>query len=141
MIKIDRYLERVQTVLGGNVAVTQEVLDLPEYSLMAENFIIKYVPDYDSFIGNQKVTFESCVVYQTAINLFDYVQENTMKSEQSAYIKTERFEIDLKEKLARLIDRRDELLSELSSEYKDSTEYTPYGFVLSPEYVNPNSML
>lgn len=137
---IDRFEQRVIGLLGGNVAINADIIHLPEYADAAEMRIKRYVPNHAKLTGDKQLIFESCIVYQTAINLFDYTRQNVFKSEQNPYMKTERFENDRGD-VNTLIAMLDELLAQISEQYIAQQNIgSSISFVLTSPVTNSQSV-
>lgn len=88
------FYDRVRAILNiDESALSNEIIDYPEFSKQAEMMVKDKIKDWESFQSEslELLSFESAIIYQTAILLYPQVRiEN--KVEQTTNAKIERFE-------------------------------------------------
>lgn len=89
-------------------------IDYAENAPFAENILKEYVPSWNELEEGKIPLFESAVVYQTAINMYDVYSNGDKKVTQTTSMKIEYFERDVSQIIELLNKKLFEIISKLN---------------------------
>lgn len=100
-------------------------IDYAENAPFAEIILKEYVPNWDKLEEEKIPLFESAVVYQTAINMYDVYRNGDKKVTQTTSMKIEYFERNV----SQFIDFLNKKLFEIINKLNEGTEITGTDFI------------
>lgn len=100
-------------------------IDYAENAPFAENILKEYVPSWNELEEGKIPLFESAVVYQTAINMYDVYRNGDKKVTQTTSMKIEYFERNS----SQFIDFLNKKLFEIINKLNEGTEITGTDFI------------
>jgi len=116
-IVIENKHNRIRTILSvDELDLSTEIIDYPEYNNLAERSVKLKVPNWESLAEDERLIFESCILYKTAELLIPYclATANSVKVEQTTHSKIEYFQTNAQDKYLSIRDTLDELLSQIT---------------------------
>ena len=108
------HYDRVRALLGVDKAyLSDTVIDSPDFITMSELSMIKYVPNYQSLEGNDKILFESAVIYDLAARICPSMKNRLPKKSAGVHFQSE-LSTDWDKLRAMLYYERDNYLQSIS---------------------------
>lgn len=108
------HTERVRALLGvDNAYLPDNVINSPDFLALSEMEIIKIVPNYEELEGEDKLYFESAIIYDLGARLCPSMKNRLPKKSSGVHFQSE-LSTDWDKMRAMLLFERDRFISSIS---------------------------